>query len=883
MPRHPALLFVALALGLGGLTPAAAQVVVREETISIPTWEIGPPAVHPLFPGPQGAIYPYTLNDTLLDRKRDRSYRAVFLENEYVQVLVLPELGGRVHGARDKTNGYRWLYWQPTIKPGLISMTGAWISGGIEWNFPHGHRPSGFMPVDHRVVRQADGSVTVWVGETEPVYRMRWLVGITLAPGRSSFSCDYVFVNPTDARHPFQFWATAATHANEWSQAQYPGDVVTGHGKEEFWHWPVEGGVDQSWWKNVKNASSFFAWQSQDDWFGAYDHKAEGGLVHVADHRVMPGKKLWTWGAGPSGRIWEDILTEGGGPYFEPQAGAFSDNQPDYHWMAPGQVRRAHDAWYPVRGIRGFRKATEDFALNVDVSDGKAFAGVYATSARDGVSVTLEDARDGKRLVEQLVHVAPDRPFSAEVPAPQGLTLHDLRLRVRDATGRIALELVPPRQRDAALPPPAKPPGPPAELKPDELYAAGDWLDRFRRRPEALAYYAEALRRDPDDARVRVALGGIALDETRWTDALSDFERALARDADDGRAHFGRGVALLSIGRATEAEEAFAKASLAAETFAVAERALARLAFARGDARAALARLRAAESSNAALADLPALARHGPSPAGRARVGARVGRAGARARSDALHGRPREEARARGPRPADGRMGGRLARVHARLGAEPARAGGGLPGVGACGRCRGRAERRRGARAGRGGSRPLFGAAGEPAGRLPAREPGAAARRRERRPRRIRARGRAAARVREPAPCRRGDGTRERRSARIPGTLTPSTCWATRSTASGVAKTASRAGARPRGSTPRSRSPGATSAMPSASCARTSVPRPRRIARPSRPTPATRASCSSSTRPRSVCSCRRASDSPGSTPTARSWTVATISWRASST
>ena len=130
---------------------AATPVSVREEKVVIPTWEIGPPSVHPSYPGPQGVIYPYTLNDVLIDRKADRSYDAVILENEYVQVVILPQIGGRLHGALDKTNGYRWIYWQPTIKPGLISMTGAWISGGIEWNFPHGHRPSGF--ISHPVAR----------------------------------------------------------------------------------------------------------------------------------------------------------------------------------------------------------------------------------------------------------------------------------------------------------------------------------------------------------------------------------------------------------------------------------------------------------------------------------------------------------------------------------------------------------------------------------------------------------------------------------------------------------------------------------------------------------------------------------------------------------
>jgi tetratricopeptide (TPR) repeat protein len=598
---------VAMLAGVLG-SSALAQVTVREEPLSIPTWEIGPPAVHPLFPAPQGPIYPYTQNDTLTSRKVDKTYQAVTLENEYVQVLVLPEIGGRVHGARDKTNGYTWLYWQPTIKPGLIGMTGAWISGGIEWNFPHGHRPSGFMPVDHRVVKNEDGSATVWVGETEPVYRMRWVIGLTLFPGRSYLRCDYVFVNPTDHRHPFQFWATGATHANEWSQAQYPGDVVTGHGKEEFWHWPVHDGRDLSWWKNVANASSFFAWQSKDDWFGTFDHKAGGGTVHVADHRVMPGKKLWTWGSGPSGRIWEDILTEGGGAYYEPQAGAFSDNQPDYHWMEPGQVRTAHDYWYPVRGTRGFRMANQDFAANVDVAGGRAFAGVHATGAFDGIVVTLVDARSGKTLVDAKgLRVAPDRPFTAEVAAPAGLSLHDLALTVKDARGGVHLALAPRKPSDAALPAPAAAPPDPAKATADELYAWGEWLDRFIRRPEALAYYREALRRDPKDTRVNVEMGGIALKETRWADALRHLDAALERDPANARAHFGRGQALAGLGRLPEAEDAFAKASLGAGQQAAAELALARLALRRGDTRGALDHLRTAASRNAAFADIPAL------------------------------------------------------------------------------------------------------------------------------------------------------------------------------------------------------------------------------------------------------------------------------------
>ncbi|MGC9327101.1 MAG: DUF5107 domain-containing protein, partial [Candidatus Hinthialibacter sp.] len=308
------LLICLLVLGTA-FAAVSAEVLAYEKEIIIPTWEIGPPQIHSNFFDSGADIYPYTLQDVLTNNKVDKSYKGVFLENEYIQILILPEIGGRIHGALDKTNGYKWLYWQPTIKPGLISMTGAWISGGVEWNFPHGHRPSCFMPVDSKIVHHPDGSATVWVGETEPIFRMRWAIGLTVFPGRSYLRADYIFSNPTDHKYSFQFWATSATHANEWTQAQYPGDMVTGHGKHQFWNWPIHDGVDLTWWKNSPNASSYFAFNNPSDWFGTYDHSQKAGMIHTANHHIMPGKKLWTWGSGPSGRIWEDILTEGGGPY----------------------------------------------------------------------------------------------------------------------------------------------------------------------------------------------------------------------------------------------------------------------------------------------------------------------------------------------------------------------------------------------------------------------------------------------------------------------------------------------------------------------------------------------------------------------------------------
>lgn len=600
-----------LSIALLAASPAFGQVKAYEEKIVMPTWEIGPAQVHSLFSDSGerrgGDIYPYTLNETLTDRKTDKAYRGVVLENEYVKVLVLPEIGGRLHGALDKSNGYIWLYWQKTVKPGLISMTGAWISGGIEWNFPDGHRPSGFMPVDHRIVRHPDGSATVWVGETEPIYRMRWLVGMTLYPGRSYVRCDYVFINPTDHKHPFQFWATAATHANESAQAQYPGDMVTGHGKHEFWNWPMHKGVDLTWWKNVPNASSFFAFNNSSPWFGAYDHKAQGGMVHVADPHIMPGKKLWTWGAGPSGRIWETILSDGNSAYYEPQAGAFSDNQPDMHWMNPQEVKTAFDYWYPVRDTRGYHNADKDFAVNTDLRDGKAFAAVYSTAAVTGHKVVLKDTRAGKVLSEAVTAISPDKPYAVELPAAAGGTVYDLHLAVYDSRGKLRIQLQQQRPQTVDLPAGQKDPGDPAAMSLDELYHAGEWLTKYKRGEQALLYFQEALRKDPGNTRVNVEMGYGALKQGRWKQALEYLDRAHARDDDNARIYFGRALAYAGMGNFDRAYELYYRATYNHDYRAAAWLNLARIDMMRGDFQAALDKAVEARQHNGKFADIHAL------------------------------------------------------------------------------------------------------------------------------------------------------------------------------------------------------------------------------------------------------------------------------------
>jgi hypothetical protein len=182
---------------------ADAPVIVRQETIVIPTYLPGAPERNPMFyfgrayQGAKGPVYPYPFLDVLTDERVDKPYAALILENEYVRYCVLPEVGGRIFEAVDKTNGYDFFYRQHVIKPALIGMLGAWISGGVEWSIPHHHRATTFMPVDWTITETGDGSKTVWVGELELRHRMRWLVGLTLHPGSSVLEVAYRIINRT--------------------------------------------------------------------------------------------------------------------------------------------------------------------------------------------------------------------------------------------------------------------------------------------------------------------------------------------------------------------------------------------------------------------------------------------------------------------------------------------------------------------------------------------------------------------------------------------------------------------------------------------------------------------------------------------------------------
>ena len=555
--------------------------------------------------GAQGPVYPYPMYDRLTGKKVDKAYTIVYLENEYIRIGILPEVGGRIFEGVDKTNNYNFVYGQHVIKPALIGMIGAWISGGVEWNIPHHHRASTFIPVQYKVEENADGSKTVWVGELEVRQRMRWAVGYTLRPGKAYLEARLRILNRTPVVNTMLCFANVAVHANDNYQVIFPPSTQygTGHGKRTFTKWPISDtirggtdlttGVDISWYKNHISSNSVFAWNYVDDFMAGYDHGKEAGTMSITDHNIVPGKKFFTWGNGPSGKRWDHVLTDDDGPYLEMMVGAYSDNQPDYSWLQPYETRSFAMQWYPFRDIGGVKKANLDAAVNLDVNNGTAKVGFYTTSAHPAAKVTL---KAGQRiLLQETVAINPGKPYIKQVSVTSDIDEHDLVASISDGSKEL-VSYSPLRLKPEPAPKPVTSPMAPRDVKTnEELYLIGLRAEQFHDpNINPVPYWEEALRRDPGDVRVNTVLGITYYKRARYEEAEEFFRKALERATDnyttpkDAEAIYYLGATLQAQGKTDEAYTQFYKATWSQAWKAAGYYSLAEIATRRGDLTAAL-------------------------------------------------------------------------------------------------------------------------------------------------------------------------------------------------------------------------------------------------------------------------------------------------------
>lgn len=598
---------------------ASKSVLVRREPVVLPTYEPQPPDRNPMFlerrvyQGSSGKVYPLPFYNRIAETRTDRAWEAVIIENDFIQVMILPELGGRIHVGRDKSNGYDFFYRQSAIKPALVGLAGPWASGGVEFNWPQHHRPATFMPVETFVEKHADGSCTVWLSDHDPMERMKGMHGVCLHPDRSFIELKMRAYNRTAEVKTFLWWANVATRVHEGYQSFFPTDVhsVADHAKRAMSRFPLcedryygvdygsrgRKGVpageiptdftpphclpaakrnpaipayapnDLSWYANIPVPTSYMCLGSKEDFSGGYDFLKDAGLVQVSNHHISPGKKQWTWGNHGFGYAWDRNLTDGDGPYIELMLGVYTDNQPDFSFLQPGETKTWSVFWYPIQKIGPAQRANEAAAVSLKVEGRKARVGVAVTKLRTGLQVRLMSR--GRVLREWTREASPSSPVLESCALPTGVRAHQLEVVVRDPLEGELLRYAP-RQpgQPSELPQPATEPPAPADISSsDELYVTGLHLWQYRHATRLpVTYWQEALRRDPGDARCNNAMGLWHYRRGEFSQAEGYFRAAIARlilrnpNPYDGEAYYNLGLALRMQGREDEAYDAFYKA-----------------------------------------------------------------------------------------------------------------------------------------------------------------------------------------------------------------------------------------------------------------------------------------------------------------------------------
>ena len=410
---------------------------ITEESVNYPTYFFGDPNPLPSFVfNPK--IYPYHKFQGYEFQKSDKIFKKITLENKWIEVEVFPEIGGKVWGAIDKSNGNEFIYKNEVAKFRNIAMRGPWTSGGIEFNFGViGHHPGTGTPADYSITERADGSLMCTVGGIDLPSRTQWRVKIILPKDQSAFTTKALWYNPTDTEQAYYNWMTAAAAAQEDLVFYTPGNQFLTHGGVAK-AWPIDPlnrDLSQYNQNNFGPSKSYHVIGEYNDFFGGYYKDSGKGFGHWGRYDEIPGQKLWLWNLSRAGGIWEDLLTDTDGQYIEYQAGRLyvqyfpgEENPISQATFDPHLTDQWTEVWFPVKEIGGIKEASPFGAMNVFETDNIVEVKINAFKAAES-NITIEsgDKRQNQRIkttpnsTHSLTFQKPDGNYSIDIP---GLELH---------------------------------------------------------------------------------------------------------------------------------------------------------------------------------------------------------------------------------------------------------------------------------------------------------------------------------------------------------------------------------------------------------------------------------------------------------------------------
>ncbi len=586
-------------------TPSTEKVRVWEDTLRIPTYAEGP--ANPNAPFDLFSFgrfnYPYPIRDALTDTREVVTWRSLHLENEYLRLTVLPDLGGHVYSCLDKRSGREMFYANSAIKKALIGYRGAWAAFGIEFNFPVSHNWMSLSPVDFATAEHPDGSGSIWVGNTDQVYGGQWRVELRLEPGRAALEQRTDLYNASDVRHRYYWWNNAAVQVWEDSHLVYPTELMATHGFTRIEPWPVDrAGRDLSVIRNQTDGPvSLFTHGTREPFVGVYHPRTSSGTVHVADPADLPTHKVWSWGYDRDAADWRTALSDDDSGYVELQSGLFR-NQETYAFLEPQETVHFSEHWIPMRDLGGITRANSDAVLYMNRPSPERVQ-LALDVTRDIPNARLNVRRGTVLLMDTRTSLTPRDVWRRELDAAQG---SPVTFEVADAGGRAVLthkentfDLLPASGARVGPQPLTKEAA--AADGVDSIVEAGVLDELEGRRLTAMSRYQSALAKYPASFALLKAAGRLAV-ALGWADAGAAapavtgwLDAAHAQNTTDFEVEYYFGLALAARGRREDAIEHLQAAQRFRATRTPAALALARL-FASRETEAALRQLTTIEA-----------------------------------------------------------------------------------------------------------------------------------------------------------------------------------------------------------------------------------------------------------------------------------------------
>jgi tetratricopeptide (TPR) repeat protein len=561
--RYFGLLIVVASL-VAGLHTASAQVKVWEGTFKIPVYEEGPPNPNPPFDQyNRNTNYPYTLRYELTNQRNDHDLRAVFLENEYLKCTVLPDLGGHIYTCIDKLSNQPMFYANPSIKKADIGYRGSWAAFGEEFNFPVSHNWITLSPIDFSYAKNADGSGSIFIGNTDRVYGTQYLVEMILRPGSTVLETKVTLANRADVRHRYYWWSNAGVQVWDDSRITYPMRFSQAHGFADIDTWPVDSsGTDVSILKNqIYGPVSRFIYASAEPYNGIWHPHTNTGIVHYAPFKDLPGRKIWSFASDADGLDWRKTLSDNDSAYMEVQAGVFR-NQETYAFLEPRQTIHFSEYWMPARDLGGFVRANLNGVLNLSRKDNALEVAFNANQAFPGSTVRIFDGSN--EVLSEKQDLAPERTWKHEIASADSQKKYTVD--ILDASGAVLMHQVEgeydwtPKEdvhvgKQQHFPMPAA-----AERTEDDWVQFAKDQELNGARLPAMKDYKEALEKFPTSYSLQLAAGRLSADLLHYDDAIKYLAPVEARETSNPEPSYYLGIAYDALGREREARISYGEA-----------------------------------------------------------------------------------------------------------------------------------------------------------------------------------------------------------------------------------------------------------------------------------------------------------------------------------